>query len=88
MEEPLLVHPSSAPDTGSGLKVKRCSEITWVHLSRYYTHLLNLRHISSQPSTVQQFTLEETAYIHSLFKGMECGVYFVEILLVKLFWEG
>ncbi|XP_060759219.1 cilia- and flagella-associated protein 54 [Neoarius graeffei] len=49
MEEPMLVHPSSAPDMDIELKVKRCSEITWMHLSCYYTHLLNLRHISMQP---------------------------------------
>ncbi|MCJ8743369.1 hypothetical protein PDJAM_G00093150 [Pangasius djambal] len=49
MEEPVLVHHSSAPDMDSELKVKRCSEVTWVHLSRYYTHLLNLRRISTQP---------------------------------------
>ncbi|KAB5542294.1 hypothetical protein PHYPO_G00089970 [Pangasianodon hypophthalmus] len=53
MEEPVLVHPSSAPDMDSELKVERCPEITWVHLSRYYTHLLNLRHISTHPMAGQ-----------------------------------
>ncbi|KAK3544197.1 hypothetical protein QTP86_008341 [Hemibagrus guttatus] len=49
MQESMLVHHSSDPDIDTGLKIKRCSEITWEHLSRYYTHLLNLRHISRQP---------------------------------------
>ncbi|XP_053506290.1 cilia- and flagella-associated protein 54 isoform X2 [Ictalurus furcatus] len=53
MAEPMLVHHGSAPDMDIGLKVKRCSEITWVHLSRYYTQLLNLRHISTQPMAGQ-----------------------------------
>lgn len=71
MEEPMLIHPTSAADMDNGLKDKRCSKITWVHLSRYYTHLLNLRHISTQPSTVQQYTCPKliviwflTFYIH------------------------
>ncbi|KAF7693959.1 hypothetical protein HF521_007712 [Silurus meridionalis] len=53
LEEPMLDQLSSAPDTESSPKVKRSSEITWVHLSRYYTHLLNLRHISTQPMAGQ-----------------------------------
>ncbi|KAM9468321.1 cilia- and flagella-associated protein 54-like [Clarias gariepinus] len=48
IEEPMKVHPRSVPDVDSELKVKRCHEITWVHLSRYYKYLLNLRHISTQ----------------------------------------
>lgn len=56
MQEPKVVQPSSDPDIDNGLKVKKCSEINWEHLFRYYTHLLNLRHISRQPSTVKQFT--------------------------------
>ncbi|XP_047660100.1 cilia- and flagella-associated protein 54 isoform X2 [Tachysurus fulvidraco] len=56
MQEPTVVQPSSDPDIDDGLKVKKCSEINWGHLIRYYTHLLNLRHISRQPSTLKQFT--------------------------------
>lgn len=56
MQESILVHPGSDPDIDNGLKVKRWSGITWERLYRYYTHLLNLRHISRQPSTVQHST--------------------------------
>ncbi|KAF5908404.1 cilia- and flagella-associated protein 54 [Clarias magur] len=48
IEEPMRVHRRSVLDVDSELKVKSCSEITWVHLSRYYKYLLNLRHISTQ----------------------------------------
>ncbi|GAA6097241.1 cilia- and flagella-associated protein 54 isoform X3 [Tachysurus ichikawai] len=53
MQEPKVVQPSSDPDIDNGLKVKKCSEINWEHLFRYYTHLLNLRHISRQPMARQ-----------------------------------
>lgn len=63
----MLVHLISAPDMDIELKVKRCSEITWVHLSCYYTHLLNLRHISMQPSTVQPVHMSRSHVFKFLF---------------------
>ncbi|XP_017572344.1 cilia- and flagella-associated protein 54 [Pygocentrus nattereri] len=46
MEDPLRCRPDSGPDMDSELSSRK--DLTWVHLSRYYTHLLNLRHISTR----------------------------------------
>ncbi|XP_043093869.1 cilia- and flagella-associated protein 54 [Puntigrus tetrazona] len=31
----------------------KCPQLTWVHMSRYYMHLINLLQVSSQPGAVQ-----------------------------------
>ncbi|XP_036433426.1 cilia- and flagella-associated protein 54 [Colossoma macropomum] len=48
MEDPLRCRPGSGPDMDSELSSRKDAHLTWVHLSRYYTHLLNLRHISTR----------------------------------------
>ncbi|KAI4876053.1 hypothetical protein NFI96_030101 [Prochilodus magdalenae] len=53
MEDPLQFQPSSAPDMDSELSSRKHANLTWVHLSRYYTHLLNLRHILMRPVAEQ-----------------------------------
>ncbi|XP_035384159.1 cilia- and flagella-associated protein 54 isoform X3 [Electrophorus electricus] len=49
-EEPVQLCPSWTADTGNGADIGKKCQLTWVHLSRYYTHLLNLRHICTQPA--------------------------------------
>ncbi|KAL0993745.1 hypothetical protein UPYG_G00113070 [Umbra pygmaea] len=40
---------SSSPKIVSRPSSRKCSELTWVHLTRYYTHLFNLQHIATRP---------------------------------------
>ncbi|XP_051544314.1 cilia- and flagella-associated protein 54 [Myxocyprinus asiaticus] len=43
--------PETLMDTE--LNGRKCSQLTWTHMSRYYMHLVNLLHVSSQPGAVQ-----------------------------------
>nr|XP_055046418.1 cilia- and flagella-associated protein 54-like isoform X2 [Misgurnus anguillicaudatus] len=45
----LMSNTEEFMDTGHELNSRKCSQLTWVHLSRYYTHLLNLLQVSSRP---------------------------------------
>ncbi|XP_076861097.1 cilia- and flagella-associated protein 54 isoform X4 [Brachyhypopomus gauderio] len=53
-EEPVEFCPSWSADTDNGESRGQQRQLTWVHLSRYYTHLLNLRHICTQPAAEQR----------------------------------
>ncbi|XP_020307860.2 cilia- and flagella-associated protein 54 [Oncorhynchus kisutch] len=44
---------SSSPELDPGLSSRKRSQLTWVHLSRYYKHLFNLQHIAMRPVVPQ-----------------------------------
>ncbi|XP_066523856.1 cilia- and flagella-associated protein 54 isoform X2 [Hoplias malabaricus] len=56
LEDPVGFQSNVTSEKDSELSRRKNAQLTWVHLSRYYTHLLNLRHISTQ--TVAEQHLE------------------------------
>jgi len=51
--ENCLPRPEAFIDTESEIHSRKCPQLTWVHMSRYYMHLINLLQVSSQPGTEQ-----------------------------------
>ncbi|KAG1953321.1 cilia- and flagella-associated protein [Pimephales promelas] len=51
--ENCLPRPEAFIDTESEIHSRKCPQLTWVHMSRYYMHLINLLQVSSQPGAMQ-----------------------------------
>lgn len=51
--ENCITSPEAFMDAEHEINSGKCSELTWVHMSRYYMHLINLLQVSSQPGTAQ-----------------------------------
>ncbi len=49
--ENCITSPDAFMDAEHEINSRKCSELTWVHMSRYYMHLINLLQVSSQPGT-------------------------------------
>ncbi|KAK2892722.1 hypothetical protein Q8A67_012710 [Cirrhinus molitorella] len=45
--------PEAFMDTECEINSRKCPQLTWVHMSRYYMHLINLLQVSPQPGAVQ-----------------------------------
>lgn len=45
--------PEAFMDAEHEINSRKCPQLTWVHMSRYYMHLINLLQVSSQPGTAQ-----------------------------------
>ncbi|XP_072529245.1 cilia- and flagella-associated protein 54 [Salminus brasiliensis] len=52
-KDPVQSCHSPTPDTDSDPSSRNHDQLTWVHLSRYHTHLLNLRRTAIRPVTEQ-----------------------------------
>ncbi|XP_073695305.1 cilia- and flagella-associated protein 54 [Garra rufa] len=44
--------PEAFMDAERAINSRKCPHLTWVHMSRYYMHLINLLQVSSQPGAV------------------------------------
>ncbi|XP_007232340.4 cilia- and flagella-associated protein 54 isoform X1 [Astyanax mexicanus] len=53
MEDPVQLCRSPTPDEDNDQSSRYYDQLTWVHLCRYHTHLLNLRHIATRPVVEQ-----------------------------------
>ncbi|XP_016134498.1 cilia- and flagella-associated protein 54 [Sinocyclocheilus grahami] len=51
--ENCITSPEAFMDAEHEINSRKCSQLTWVHMSRYYMHLINLLQVSSQPGAVQ-----------------------------------
>lgn len=49
--ENCITSPEAFMDAEHEINSRKCSELTWVHMSRYSMHLINLLQVSSQPGT-------------------------------------
>ncbi|XP_051974973.1 cilia- and flagella-associated protein 54 [Xyrauchen texanus] len=53
LENPGNCIPSPETLMDTELNGRKCSQLTWTHMSRYYVHLVNLLQVSSHPGAVQ-----------------------------------
>ncbi|XP_058629752.1 cilia- and flagella-associated protein 54-like isoform X3 [Onychostoma macrolepis] len=51
--ENCITNPEAFMDAEHEINSRKCSQLTWVHMSRYYMHLINLLQVSSRPGAVQ-----------------------------------
>ncbi|XP_026065483.1 cilia- and flagella-associated protein 54 isoform X3 [Carassius auratus] len=51
--ENCVTNPEAFMDAEHEINRRKCPQLTWVHMSRYYMHLINLLQVSSQPGAVQ-----------------------------------
>ncbi len=49
--ENCIISPEAFMDAEHEINSRKCSELTWVNMFRYYMHLINLLQVSSQPGT-------------------------------------
>ncbi|XP_048011696.1 cilia- and flagella-associated protein 54 isoform X3 [Megalobrama amblycephala] len=50
--ENCIPSPEAFMDAEREKNSRKCPQLTWVHMSRYYMHLMNLLQVSSQPGTM------------------------------------
>ncbi|KAK7149598.1 hypothetical protein R3I94_009044 [Phoxinus phoxinus] len=51
--ENCIPRPEAFIDAEREIHSRKCPQLTWVHMSRYYMHLINLLQVSSQPGAMQ-----------------------------------